>query len=460
MQKMLFMMPLFFASNSFAAENAIDRWANAIGGREKVAAVKSVYREATITVAGYEGTIKAWHTGDGHYRKEEQIGTVLSTIETFDGTNAAVQRGASPARPLAGAELERARSTGLANWNAVFFAFFAERRRGSVAIEGDDMIVLKPEGGIEWRVTLDRDTWLPKMMVHQEGDRSVNVSFVSYETIEGIKFEKEIHRSNGDPGFNAIIRFTKTIINPAIDAALFSIGPKNSIEPQKTTEARGGGDPSGHWEGAIQGHAGELKIELDLGRDPKGEFTGTLGSSAQHLKGFPLSNFAVEGNLIGFQVKGAPGERAFKGTLSADGKSISGDYSQGGGSTTFTVTRTGAARIAAAARNAPIAKEFEGAWNGTLDVDGKQSRLVLTMSNRSDGATGHIVKIDEGLEIPIAAITQKASSLTLDLAAVSASYSGSLNPEGTELAGTLTLSEGALRLPVNFRRSVAREGKK
>jgi hypothetical protein len=62
MQKMLFMMPLFFASNSFAAENAIDRWANAIGGRARVAPIKSIYREATISVSGYEGTIKAWHT--------------------------------------------------------------------------------------------------------------------------------------------------------------------------------------------------------------------------------------------------------------------------------------------------------------------------------------------------------------------------------------------------------------
>src|SRR5262249_35002425 len=46
--------------------------------------------------------------------------------------------------------------------NAMLFAFFPERRRGAVDIEGDNTIVLKPEGGVEWRVVLDPQTSLPK----------------------------------------------------------------------------------------------------------------------------------------------------------------------------------------------------------------------------------------------------------------------------------------------------------
>jgi hypothetical protein len=57
------------------------------------------------------------------------------------------------------------------------------------------------------------------------------VTFVSYETIDGIEFEKEIHRSTGDPRFDAVIRFTKTAINPTVDASL------SSSEPAKTTAA-------------------------------------------------------------------------------------------------------------------------------------------------------------------------------------------------------------------------------
>jgi hypothetical protein len=54
------------------------------------------------------------------------------------------------------------------------------------------------------------------------------VTFVSYETVEGLRFEKEIHRTTGDPRFNAVIRFTKTVINPPIDPSLFTIEAKSA----------------------------------------------------------------------------------------------------------------------------------------------------------------------------------------------------------------------------------------
>ena len=76
--------------------------------------------------------------------------------------------------------------------------------------------------GVEWRVVLDPQTSLPKTMAHQEGERTITVTFVAYETVNGIKFEKEIHRSAGDPSRSAVIRFTKTVINPPVESSLFS----------------------------------------------------------------------------------------------------------------------------------------------------------------------------------------------------------------------------------------------
>ena len=225
MRKTTIIITLIFASAALAAGNPVDRWARAVGGRDKVAAIKSIYREGTLDWNGFQGTIKVWHTADGKYRKEEQVGT-YSTIETFDGANAAVQQGATPPRAITGADLAVASSKRYANSNAMFFAFFPERRHGSVDFEGDDTLVLKPEGGVEWRVTLDPQTSLPKTMVHEEGGRTITVTFDSYETVDGIRLEKEIHRSAGVPGMGAVIRFTKTVINAPVDAAMFSINAK------------------------------------------------------------------------------------------------------------------------------------------------------------------------------------------------------------------------------------------
>lgn len=204
-----------------AAETPVDRWATAVGGKDKLAAVKVVYREATVDAGGYQGWIKVWHTPEGHYRKEEQIGP-YSAIETYDGTTAMTQQGAAPPREMTGPERARAISSAFANWNAAFFVFFPERRHGTMTIEEDGTILMKPEGGIDWRVTLDPKTSLPAKMIHRQDDRTVTVEFVSYETVDGLQFEKEIHRSTGDPRFDAVIRFTKTVINPVIDKSLFT----------------------------------------------------------------------------------------------------------------------------------------------------------------------------------------------------------------------------------------------
>lgn len=220
----LLAIPLF-ATVAFADDGAIDRWANAVGGRERISAIKSIYREGTIDFAGTQGTIKVWHTADGKYRKEERIAT-YSLIETFDGVNGASQQGDAPPHTMNQTESELATSRRFANANAMFFAFFPERRHGSVNIEADGTIVLKPEGGVEWRVTLDPQTSLPTTMVHQEGKQTITVTLGSYETVDGIKFETELHRSAGDPTRGAVIHFTKTVINSKIDPSLFSLATK------------------------------------------------------------------------------------------------------------------------------------------------------------------------------------------------------------------------------------------
>ena len=221
MRKLLLLIP-FFVAATVTADNPVDRWANAVGGRDKVAAIKSIYREATIEYAGYEGTLKIWHSADGKYRKEEQVAT-YSLVETFDGVNGWVKQGDGAPHQMTADELKLATSRRFANSNAMFFAFFPERRRGTLSVDADNTIVLKPEGGVEWRVVLDPQTWLPKTMMHKEGEQTITVTFDSYETVDGIKFEKSIHRSAGDPSRGAVIRFTKTVINGPIDTTLFSI---------------------------------------------------------------------------------------------------------------------------------------------------------------------------------------------------------------------------------------------
>src|SRR5262245_60733361 len=107
--KTSFVILLVFAAATFASDNPIERWANAVGGREKVAAIKSIYREGTIEYGGIQVSLKVWHAADGKYRKEEKAET-YSLIETFDGVNGNVKQGDQPAHKMTALELELATS--------------------------------------------------------------------------------------------------------------------------------------------------------------------------------------------------------------------------------------------------------------------------------------------------------------------------------------------------------------
>ena len=207
---------------------------------------------------------------------------------------------------------------------------------------------------------------------------------------------------------------------------------------------------AGHWEGAVQIPEMELAVEIDL-KANGAVYAGTFSQPVQGVKGLPLSTVVVEGKNVRFVVRAGQAPATFQGLLSDDGTSMSGQVEQGGQSVPFKLTRNGDARIAPGPVNGPIAKELEGSWNGAIEADGRSMRLVLKMANQTDGAIGTIMSPDgSGVEIPIA-ITQKGLSVTIGVPSIAASFAGTLNPEGTELAGQWT--QGPVTAPLTFQRS-------
>jgi hypothetical protein len=225
---------------------------------------------------------------------------------------------------------------------------------------------------------------------------------------------------------------------------LTSLGVQGAAAP-----AQGKAGPAGHWEGSIQIPGQELQIEIDLADRGGGKWEGAINIPSQGLKGYPLSGIAVQGSTVSFLMKGVPGEPNFKGTVSKDAKSISGDFSQGGGNTTFSLAWKGEAKLVAAAKSTAITKDLEGSWEGSIDVQGKTLRLVLKLANEAGAATGTLVSVDQGgAEIPITTITQNGAHLTVAVTTVSGTLD--LDLKDGQLAGTW--SQGPLTAPIVFKR--------
>lgn len=211
---------------------------------------------------------------------------------------------------------------------------------------------------------------------------------------------------------------------------------------------------AGHWEGSISVPGHELNIVVDLAPGEKDAWKGTIAIPEQNLKGFPLSSINVANGAVKFAMNGVRGDPTFDGKLAAGGGSISGNFTQNGGTIPFSMRRTGEVQFAAIPKSTPVAKAFEGTWEGTLDTGGTQLRLVLKLANEGGAATGTMTSVDQGgAVIPIAVIAQKGSELKLELPTVFGSFTGELGKDAASIAGTWTQGMGTL--PLTLRRPAA-----
>jgi hypothetical protein len=216
------------------------------------------------------------------------------------------------------------------------------------------------------------------------------------------------------------------------------------------TFAQSAAGPSGHWEGAIQVPGQELQVVIDLAQTD-GKWEGTISIPAQGMKGFPLSDLKSKDGAVSFVMKGIPGHPQFTGKLSTDGKTLSGDFSQGGANMPFKLTRTGDAKVEPLPKSTPLTKELEGLWEGALNADGATLRLLFKLSNQPNdaGATGTLVSLDQGnAELPVGSIVQTGTKLTLLLPAILGAYEGEL--KDGQLVGTWT--QGPRSLPLTLKR--------
>lgn len=207
--------------------------------------------------------------------------------------------------------------------------------------------------------------------------------------------------------------------------------------------------PRGHWTGSIDvpGHAAAVEIDLDTTAEG---WVGSMAIPSQKASGIPLEAITFTNGECTFRIKGLPGEPTFTATLSADGLTLSGDFTENGESFPFKLSRAGAAKVEEIKRSPAVTREFLGTWEGTLVEAGAPKRMVLKLANDESGASAVLISPDDGAEIPVAAIEQKDAELTLSVNALGAEYWGEINKEGTQLSGSWTQSGN--NLPLKFKK--------
>ena len=212
-------------------------------------------------------------------------------------------------------------------------------------------------------------------------------------------------------------------------------------------------DVAGHWEGAITLPTAALGIRVDLSRSGE-SWQGTIDIPVQNLRGFKLDPMKVDGPTIAFAMPGIPGDPQFAGRLAEDGSSITGDFSQGGGTFPFKLERKAAPTATPDAPAVGIpGKGLSGHWQGSLrPTPVIELRLALEIANPdAEKLEGVLISLDQGdARIPITALTEQNGIVRLETKSIGGVFDGKLNSDGSEIAGEWR--QGGGPIPLVFKR--------
>lgn len=193
--------------------------------------------------------------------------------------------------------------------------------------------------------------------------------------------------------------------------------------------------PDGHWEGVVTANNTEIGITLDLAKNVKSEWVASMGVPAQNATGLVVQSVTVNGASVSFVAVELMMSK-FDLTLGAGG-TMRGTITTQQGPISVEFKRTGEAKIERIPASPAVSKELEGDWEGTLIVPGASFPMIFHFKNQPDRTVSATMDSParNAMAIPLNDVKQSGRNVEFGMKVANASFQGTLNQEGTELAG-------------------------
>jgi hypothetical protein len=202
--------------------------------------------------------------------------------------------------------------------------------------------------------------------------------------------------------------------------------------------------PAGHWEGEITGDGPQrTRVSLDLAKNAKSEWIASMGLPSDNKTGLVVKDLAVNGNSVKFVALELMSAR-FELKLGPDGKmkgAISGPSSQ-----PVEFKRTGEAKVELIPASPAVSKELEGDWEGSLQMPNGGFRMVFHFKNQPDKTVLTTFDTPNATNLPLNDVKQTGPKVEFGMRIAHGAFQGTLNKEGTELAGQFTHEENSVPL--------------
>ncbi len=194
--------------------------------------------------------------------------------------------------------------------------------------------------------------------------------------------------------------------------------------------------------GDYLGTIGPLHLRLHLKVDAAGALSGTMDSLDQAASEFACTDIKLEGQALSYSVPTVHG--TWKGTVSADGKTLTGTWDQGQAAPlVFTRDTFVPARKPS---------RVDGIWFGTLQPGSTTLRIQLHVKSDKNGKEYcSLDSLDQhATGLDCATVTFSGDDFAFDVPVVQGHYGSKLSADGNRLAGTWT--QGNHPLPLTLAR--------
>ena len=215
------------AEDPITAEIILERWARAVGGRDRLSAIKNIYTKADYEGTAGSGVVEEWATSDGR-RKQENNLTGGHVISVFDGSRG-WRSTDGRVREYSPEEIEGAR-------NPAFIASYShlvpDRLPGRVEYLGEDdarenyILKIKPGGTFY----VDKKTFLPTRQEGHLTHTGLTILFKGWREVGGIKIPAQLSLAHTDDDYRATETIKEARVNLLLSARVFgrpAEGPRN-----------------------------------------------------------------------------------------------------------------------------------------------------------------------------------------------------------------------------------------
>ena len=202
--------------------------------------------------------------------------------------------------------------------------------------------------------------------------------------------------------------------------------------------------PAGHWEADIKGDGPQpFAGDARPGQERKIGVDRRMGLPSANKTGLVVKDLVVNGNSVKFVALELMSARCDL-TLGADGNmkgTLSGRSSQ-----PVEFKRTGEAKVELIPASPAVSKELEGDWEGSLKMPNGAFRMVFHFKNQPDKTALTTFDTPSATNLPLNDVKQTGRKVEFGMRIAHGSFQGTLNKEGTGLAGQFTHEENSAPL--------------